>query len=40
VDHLREAFPPSTPIKDDHIADFEETMTRLRLAIEQGGEVR
>jgi murein DD-endopeptidase MepM/ murein hydrolase activator NlpD len=40
VDHLREAFPPSTPIKDDHIADFEETMTRLRLAIEEGGEVR
>ena len=40
VDHLREAFPPSTPIKDDHLAAFEETITRLRLAIEEGGEVR
>lgn len=34
VDHLREEFPPSTPIKEDALADFEQTVEQLRLAID------
>ncbi len=34
VDHLREEFPPSTPIKEEVMADFEKTVVELRQAIE------
>ena len=40
VDHLREEFPPSTPIKEEVMADFEKTVVELRQAIEAHNTAR
>jgi murein DD-endopeptidase MepM/ murein hydrolase activator NlpD len=34
VDHLREEFPPSTPIKEEAMADFEQTVVQMRQFID------
>jgi murein DD-endopeptidase MepM/ murein hydrolase activator NlpD len=40
VDHLREEFPPSTPIKTESMADYERCMIQLREDIEKTQKVR
>lgn len=40
VDHLREEFPPSTPIKTESMADYERSMIQLREDIEKTQKVR